>query len=809
MNKNLEEISIENVKLPKEYVHDELNQSVWDGEELKPEIIKVLKKIAADFHEYLKIDAPMKGIWFTGSLANYNWTNFSDIDLHILVDYDAISDDEEFVREYLDAKKDNWNNVHDIKIKDFDVEVYAQDFDAKHTSTGVYDVENNEWVRKPSRLNPEINKKAIRNKVKSIVDKIEKVEKIKDLEKAQEEGRSLKNKIKKMRQAGLDKSGEFSEENLTFKYLRNNGYIGRLFDKMRDSYDKSVSITEEERSSTFEYDEKTNYVSPEEVLDSVMRLDANKEYLDETVKQQILSFPMYKLDEVPMATFDTNEREVDDELVNKYMDMIKFNPDYPPIIYDPEKNSIIDGMHRVKALEKLGYDIVRAYVGKRKFDNEDFMNESKDILRNAIRNQLNEFFNSAGFHASMEDWLNKWKKKGIEIDDGAYGDGMDMGFKKGTLLSEDEVTSSNPDMFSPSEFDYREVAIGQEVEMEHTDDPEEAKKIAIEHLSERGDYYTHAIQCGLIDEPKALEIYEKYFGKETTIAESFKSKKQQRFFYAMANKPGKEGKKWKKWADEFSDDTDFDKIPEEVKESDLPPHYKNNPFKIDNIEKLKNISKLIYGLTGDDELSGNVLLSQNDDLLYVPVDSEMSDEDLDNLIKALRKNGYNITHIDDMSIEVDLSEPVFGLNESRELTSEEKHKLMFEPILNDEHSKNIEDFKEFILFCCKEGGINHPTTIHLRGTRDDKIGTTASYNPGNHHIHVYCKGRHKVDIMRSIAHELMHMIQMLENRLNEKSGEDGSPEENEAHSFSGLMIRRFGKIKPKIYEGYKNNKNLI
>ena len=48
------------------------------------------------------------------------------------------------------------------------------------------------------------------------------------------------------------------------------------------------------------------------------------------------------------------------------------------------------------------------------------------------------------------------------------------------------------------------------------------------------------------------------------ISEKFASKAQQRFFYAMADKDTKKGKKFKKWAKEFSDDTDFDKLPEKV-----------------------------------------------------------------------------------------------------------------------------------------------------------------------------------------------------------------------------------------------------
>lgn len=53
------------------------------------------------------------------------------------------------------------------------------------------------------------------------------------------------------------------------------------------------------------------------------------------------------------------------------------------------------------------------------------------------------------------------------------------------------------------------------------------------------------------------------------IEETFASKKQQRFFYAQAGKGGKKGKKWAKWAKEFSDKTDFDKLPDEVSEKEV------------------------------------------------------------------------------------------------------------------------------------------------------------------------------------------------------------------------------------------------
>lgn len=763
---NLEEISIEDIKLPSNYVHDELNQDIWDGDKLRPEISKALKKIAKDFYEYINIDTPIEGIWFTGSLANYNWTRFSDIDVHILVDYSKIGDDKDFVFEYLDSKKDNWNNIHDIKIKGFDVEVYAQDTEEEHRSTGVYDVEKDEWVRKPSKEKPSINKKSIRKKIKSIVDKIEKVESIEDYEEAQEKGKILKNKIKKMRKAGLDKSGEFSEENLVFKYLRNNGFIGRLFDKMRSSYDKSVSVNEnEEPTASFEYDENKNYVNSDEVLNIVKSLSANVQKLDANTEQKILSFPEYELTEIPISTLNINDREFNQELVDNYIEQTKINPDYPPIVVDSNTGDIIDGVHRTKALQNMGNDTIRAYVGVSEKNNN--MSES---IRKIVRKNINEFFNSAGFHASMEDWINKWKKKGIEVNSDSYGDGMDMGFKKGTLLSEDEITATTYDELSPSEYDWREVEIGSKVELEHTKDPNEALKIALDHLKENGNYYSELGECGLIDEKEALELWNKYFGNsDENIEES--------------NEPEENRMK-----------------------------FNRKPFDIDNLEKLKHISTIVYGMTGDEEMAGNMLLSQGDSMIFIPLDMYMDNEMLNNLINKLQTSGYNISHIDEDEMQIDLANPVFSLNENHDnfyTLAPKKHQLMFEKNLKDEHNDNIDDFRDFIRFCCEEGGIKEPTIIYLRGTRDEYLKTTASYNPNNHNIHVYCKGRHKVDIMRSVAHELMHMIQMLENRLNEKSGEDGSPEENEAHSFSGLMIRKYGKIKPGIYEGYNQNKKLL
>ena len=97
-------------------------------------------EIAQDFYNSLETDAELKDVTFTGSLANYNWSKYSDVDLHLIVDYKDVNDDQDLVKDYFNAKKSIWNRNHDIFIDGYEVEVYVQDNNEPHTSSGVYSV---------------------------------------------------------------------------------------------------------------------------------------------------------------------------------------------------------------------------------------------------------------------------------------------------------------------------------------------------------------------------------------------------------------------------------------------------------------------------------------------------------------------------------------------------------------------------------------------------------------------------------------------------------------------------------------------
>jgi hypothetical protein len=203
---------------------------------LKDEIRKKLLEISNEFLEFIGIDFFVFDIVLTGSLSNYNWSKYSDVDLHILIDLDEFDGNKvetsvynKIVKEFFDSKKIIWNDTTNIKIKGFDVELYVQDVDEKHLSSGVYSILNNEWVIEPQKSNPKIDDRKILEKgeeyAKLIDDLSEKSEQSNDITKDLNE---LKLKIKKFRQSGLERGGEYSYENLTFKLLRRNGYIQKL-----------------------------------------------------------------------------------------------------------------------------------------------------------------------------------------------------------------------------------------------------------------------------------------------------------------------------------------------------------------------------------------------------------------------------------------------------------------------------------------------------------------------------------------------------------------------------------------------------
>ena len=102
-----------------------------------------------------------------------------------------------------------------------------------------------EWINEPSQDEVIIDDSIIKKKTELWMDKIDNlIEDVEDedLETALEYINLLKDKLKDYRNMGLEREGEYSYENLTFKFLRRNGYIQKLFDFTNDLMDKRLSL---------------------------------------------------------------------------------------------------------------------------------------------------------------------------------------------------------------------------------------------------------------------------------------------------------------------------------------------------------------------------------------------------------------------------------------------------------------------------------------------------------------------------------------------------------------------------------------
>lgn len=253
-NQNLNEVTSDEVSLASFKPQPKLNEKIWKSENvIKPNVRKRLLKIADDFLEYINVDQKFcKDILFLGSLANYNWSKYSDFDLHLLVDFKKINDDVELVKNYFDAKKKLWSAEHEtLNIFNYPVELYVQDVNEANAATGVYSLEKNKWVKKPSELKDlDLDKSKIKNKAADLMTKIDDLynsyknkKSSSEMEQISKSVKTLYDKIKKLRKSGLEtEDGEFSVGNIVFKVLRRSGHLEKLIELKGLTYDKLNSI---------------------------------------------------------------------------------------------------------------------------------------------------------------------------------------------------------------------------------------------------------------------------------------------------------------------------------------------------------------------------------------------------------------------------------------------------------------------------------------------------------------------------------------------------------------------------------------
>jgi hypothetical protein len=115
----------------------------------------------------------------------------------------------------------------------------------------------------------------------------------------------------------------------------------------------------------------------------------------------------------------------------------------------------------------------------------------------------------------------------------------------------------------------------------------------------------------------------------------------------------------------------------------------------------------------------------------------------------------------------------------------------------NQKENTIKMFKDFLPLAQEVLGIDSLPEMRFEAEID--TGNQPSfgmYVNGDNILYVALKNRHPVDILRTVAHELVHYRQDINGELNDQSGETGSPEENQAHELAGVIMRHFNKKYP-------------
>ena len=250
------EVEPEEIDLSSFEKKNQLNPQIWKNEDTIDSRVRLqLLDIADDFYDSLEVSfVEPKDIILTGSICNYNWSDKSDIDLHIVLNFKDIGENKSLIEDYFNTKKNEWNQNHlNLQIFGFKVEVYVEDINASKISNGVYSLEKNKWIKKPNI--EEVNDiepmskdlKILSSKLMTCIDDLKEEFNITNNPKTINDIKDtldyVWDSIKQMRKGSLNKEGEYSKGNIIYKILRRNGYLDEIYQLSNDIYDKLNSIS--------------------------------------------------------------------------------------------------------------------------------------------------------------------------------------------------------------------------------------------------------------------------------------------------------------------------------------------------------------------------------------------------------------------------------------------------------------------------------------------------------------------------------------------------------------------------------------
>ena len=317
--------------------HNELNPKLWSGKDLHDDVYNALAIIAKDFITELGLSGlNVEDITISGSNAAYSYTPHSDLDLHILVDFNKLPNNDVY-QELFTAKKNDYNKSHDLTIKGVPIELYVQDSNQPHVSLGEYSLLNKDWIKFPVKKKAnfdQANTKAKYEKLGELIELALRSESLEDIE-------HVLDIVKRYRKAGLTKTGEFGPENLAFKALRKQGLIQQLWDKKQELHSKKLSLEDYHPNDTPPGPE-----FPPTMPKGTVRVDVSDVYDWYKLGQHISNMKGLGKHDFGKGPPSTILSFGDEDLEHKYIDALKKTgldtTDIDPKAHDTKKGQKVD-----------------------------------------------------------------------------------------------------------------------------------------------------------------------------------------------------------------------------------------------------------------------------------------------------------------------------------------------------------------------------------------------------------------------------------------------------------------------------------
>nr|DAI08124.1 MAG TPA: protein of unknown function (DUF4269) [Caudoviricetes sp.] len=215
----------------------ELNPKIWEDKKLREDVRETIIDIVSEFMDNLIIPVEILDVRVVGSNASYNYTEHSDLDVHIISNLELVGSPTEIVQALYNSERSNFNRTHNIKIKGIEVELYVEDVNSAVTSNGIYSVIDDVWIKEPQIIK-ERSVKIDKNELQGLVDSVQSVLDDGD----SDDIKYCINMLYLMRKDSIATDGEYGVGNLLFKEIRNRGLLNALKDKYNEMISDELTL---------------------------------------------------------------------------------------------------------------------------------------------------------------------------------------------------------------------------------------------------------------------------------------------------------------------------------------------------------------------------------------------------------------------------------------------------------------------------------------------------------------------------------------------------------------------------------------